>query len=226
MCGRGLTFDIHSFRSTNSNAQDFIPYLRSYLFRDESRSSIANQVRGRRDEWLATLLKEVKESIAAEGNKNCVASGLLTDTQENLTKSEYLTGSGGFKLLMTALPDDVRTILGGLMSGGFETILATAIAGIAYLASPAGQAAQAKAYLELIDASGDAEAAFKETVEAEKSPYLAAFVRETLRYYPPLHILPPRQTYQEFEWEGAKIPKGVMILANAQAINHGTSNSV
>lgn len=128
-------------------------------------------------------------------------------------------------MLTAAVLDDVRTILGGLMSGGFETILTTAIAGIAYLASPAGRAAQAKAYLELIDASGDAQAAFRETVEAEKSPYLAAFVRETLRYYPPLHILPPRQTYQEFEWEGAKIPKGIMILANAQAINHGTGNS-
>lgn len=215
-----------SFRSTNSNAQDYIPYLRSYFFRDEARSSVANQVRGRRDEWLATLLEEVKESIAAEGNKNCVASGLLTDTQENLTKGKYLAAITILQMLMTARLDDVRTILGGLMSGGFETILATAIAGIAYLASPAGQAAQKKAYLELIDASGDVEAAFKEIVKAEKSPYLAAFVRETLRYYPPLHILPPRQTYQEFEWEGATIPKGIMILANAQAINHGTSNPV
>lgn len=107
------------------------------------------------------------------------------------------------------------------MSGGFETILATAIAGIAYLASPAGQAAQEKAYLEMIDASGDIETAYQEAVEEEKSPYVVAFVRETLRHYPPLHILPPRQTYQGFEWEGASIPKGIMILVNAQAVNHG-----
>lgn len=110
------------------------------------------------------------------------------------------------------------------MSGGFETILATAIAGIAYLASPEGQAAQEKAYLELIDSSGDVETAYREAVEAEKSPYVVAFVRETLRHYPPLHILPPRQTYQGFEWEGASIPKGVMILVNAQAVNHGTKS--
>lgn len=108
------------------------------------------------------------------------------------------------------------------MSGGFETILTTAIAGIAYLASPAGQAAQEKAYLEMTDASGDIETAYQEAVEEEKSPYVVAFVRETLRHYPPLHILPPRQTYQGFEWEGASIPKGIMILMNAQAINHGT----
>lgn len=112
------------------------------------------------------------------------------------------------------------------MSGGFETILTTAIAGIAYLSSPAGQAAQEKAYLEMIDASGDIETAYQEAVEEEKSPYVVAFVRETLRHYPPLHILPPRQTYQGFEWEGASIPKGIMILMNAQAINHGTISFV
>lgn len=83
-----LTWHTYSFRSTNSNAQDYIPYLRSCFFRDETRSTIANQVRGRRDKWLATLLEETKESIATEGRKNCVATGLLTDTQESLTKGK------------------------------------------------------------------------------------------------------------------------------------------
>lgn len=110
------------------------------------------------------------------------------------------------------------------MSGGFETILTTAIAGIAYLAGPEGQAIQEKAYLEMLGPSGDIEAAFQQAVEMENSSYVAAFVRETLRYYPPLHILPPRQTYQDFEWNGARVPKGVMVLVNAQATNHGMSN--
>lgn len=128
-----------------------------------------------------------------------------------------------FPMLTTNDVDDVCTILGGLMSGGFETVLATAIAGIAYLASPEGQNTQATAYKDIIDGYGSVEAAFQQAVTDEKSPYVVAFVRETLRYYPPLHILPPRQTYRDFEWNGVKIPKGVMVLANAQAINHGTS---
>lgn len=221
---RALTKHIHSFRSTNANAQDYIPYLRSHLFRDKDRSTIANQVRGRRDKWLATLLEEVKENIAADNVRSCVASGLLTDTQEGLTKSMDSTANHGCWILTIAPPDDVRTILGGLMSGGFETILATAIAGIAYLASPEGQAIQEKAYSEMISTSGDVEAAFQQAVEAENSPYVAAFVRETLRHYPPLHILPPRQTYQEFAWNNATVPKGVMVLVNTQAVNHGTSH--
>ena len=224
---RALTKRDHSFRSTNANAQDYVPHLRSYFFRDGARSTMANQVRGRRDKWLAKLLEEVKENIATEDRRNCVASGLLTDTQESLTKSEYRNASYRLGiLLMTAHPDDVRTILGGLMSGGFETMLATAIAGIAYLASPEGQVIQEKAYLEMISVAGDVEVAFQQAVEEEKFPYMAAFVRETLRHYPPLHILPPRQTYQEFEWNGASIPKGVMVLVNAQAINHGTIGHV
>ncbi|KUI72000.1 Phenylacetate 2-hydroxylase [Cytospora mali] len=193
---------ISSFRSTNSNAQDYIPYLRFGFFQDENRAALATEVRSRRDQWLAALLEEVKESIAAEKAKSCVASGLLTDEQEKLTKH------------------DVRTILGGLMSGGFETVLATAIAGIAYLASPAGQDIQAAAYQDIIDGYGSAETAFQQAVADEKSPYVAAFVREALRYYPPLHILPPRQTYKDFEWNGVKIPKGVMVLTNAQSANH------
>lgn len=166
----------------------------------------------------------MKENIAADGSSSCVASGLLTDTQEGLTKCVYSSANSWFLILTTSPPDDVRTILGGLMSGGFETMLATAIAGIAYLASPEGQSVQEKAYSEMIDTSGDVEAAFQQAVEAENSPYVEALVRETLRHYPPLHILPPRQTYQEFEWNNATVPKGVMVLVNAQAVNHGMSH--
>lgn len=52
---------------------------------------MAGEVRGRRDKWLAALLEEVKESIAAEKVKHCVASGLLTDKSENLSRRELLT---------------------------------------------------------------------------------------------------------------------------------------
>lgn len=77
-----------SFRSTNSNAQDYIPYLRFGFLQDKNRAAMATEVRCRRDKWLTALLQEVKESIAAEKVKSCVASGLLTDTQENLTRRE------------------------------------------------------------------------------------------------------------------------------------------
>lgn len=108
------------------------------------------------------------------------------------------------------------------MSGGFETVFTTAIAAIAYLSSPQGQLVQEKAYQDILANYGSVEAAFDQSITDEKSPYVAALVRETLRFYPPLHILPFRQTYQDFEYNGARIPKGVMILVNVQAVNHGT----
>lgn len=115
---------------------------------------------------------------------------------------------------------DVKTILGGLMSGGFETVFSTAIAGIAFLATPAGQVLQEKAYREIVEAYGSAEEAFAQAVSEEKCAYMTAFVRETLRHYPPLHLLPPRQTMDAFDWGEARVPKGVMVLVNSQAANH------
>jgi phenylacetate 2-hydroxylase len=162
----------------------------------------AKEVRARRDKWLAALLQEARDNIAAGKATNCVAAGLLTDTEEKLTKQ------------------DIRTILGGLMSGGFETVFSTAIAGIAYLAGPGGQGFQEKAYRDIVESCGGAEEAFSRCMLEEKSAYMVAFVRETLRFYPPLHLLPTRQTYQDFEWKGVKIPKGVMVLVNCQATSH------
>lgn len=107
------------------------------------------------------------------------------------------------------------------MSGGFETVFTTAIAGIAYLASPEGQATQDKAFRDILAHYGSVEAAFAQAVTDEKAPYVAALVRETLRFYPPLHILPFRQTYQDFDHHGARVPKGVMVLVNVQAVNRG-----
>lgn len=79
---------ISTFRSTNSNAQDYIPYLR--YFNDGKRTAIATEVRARRDKWLATLLDEARENVKLGSGKPCVAQGLLTDNEEKLTKRKEL----------------------------------------------------------------------------------------------------------------------------------------
>jgi phenylacetate 2-hydroxylase len=107
------------------------------------------------------------------------------------------------------------------MSGGFETVFATAIIGIGLLASAEGQSIQQRGYDDIMSVYGSVEDAFQQSISEEKSTYVTAFAREVLRFYPPLHLLPARQTYQEFEYNGATIPKGVLVYMNAQAINHG-----
>lgn len=90
--------NVISFRSTNSNAQDFIPHLR-YMPTSSSRSrtATAKKVRARRDTWLAAALNEVRESTPVDavetgrkaGPEKSVARMLLEDNQEGLTKRKF-----------------------------------------------------------------------------------------------------------------------------------------
>ncbi|RSM09121.1 hypothetical protein CEP52_004298 [Fusarium oligoseptatum] len=192
---------IASFRSTNSNPQDFIPHLR-YVGKNP-RMATATEVRQRRDTWLAAMLKAVTTNLNRKrpGDKKCVAEMLLEDNQEGLTEM------------------DIKTILGGLMSGGFETVYSTLIITIGILSTEAGQLIQEKAYQDIMNAYDSPQMAFDQCLLEEKSPYVLALVKEALRFYPPLKILPARQVYKAFSYEGANIPKGLLVYINTQAVN-------
>ncbi|KAK6214286.1 hypothetical protein LQW54_004512 [Pestalotiopsis sp. IQ-011] len=196
---------VASFRSTNSNPQDFIPHLR-YTGRG-SRTVTATEVRDRRDKWLATMLDEISRRLELNSSspkaigRKCVAGMLLEDNQENLSQL------------------DIKTILGGLMSGGFETVFSTAIIATGVLATVQGQTIQQKAYEDILSVYDSPEDAFERCITDEKSSYVAAMVKETLRCYPPHKILPARQVYQDFEFGGFTVPKGVLIYVNNQAVH-------
>ncbi|EXJ83385.1 hypothetical protein A1O1_07007 [Capronia coronata CBS 617.96] len=195
---------IASFRSTKANPQDFIPHLR--YTGGNGRNKIAKEVRQRRDTWLSTMLENVRGSLPMKlGPKRNVAEMLLTNNHEGLTQL------------------DIKTILGGLMSGGFETVFSTSIITIGMLSTPAGQLMQQKAYDDIMSVYQTPEEAFEQCLSEEKSSYIAALVKEALRFYPPLKLLPARQTYKEFVYNGSVIPKGVLIYVNAQAANRDTS---
>ncbi|KAJ5642861.1 cytochrome P450 [Penicillium longicatenatum] len=190
---------IASFRSTNSNPQDFIPHLRYQL---NERTAAAVEVRQRRDTWLSSMLDNVRNSLPLRnGSKKCVSEMLLTDNQEGLTQL------------------DIKTILSGLMSGGFETIFSTAIITVGFLSTPEGQGIQNKAYSSILDVYNTLEEAIEHCLTEEKCEYVSALVKEALRFYPPLKLLPARQTYKDFTCQGAHIPKGVLVYVNAQAVN-------
>ncbi|VUC36590.1 unnamed protein product [Clonostachys rosea] len=196
---------IASFRSTNSNPQDFIPYLR-YMAKSD-RTATALEVRARRDNWLNSMLDKVKSTLKpSDSDKKPIAEMLLEDNTEGLTQM------------------DIKTILGGLMSGGFETVFSTAIIMVGLLSTREGQTLQEEAYDNLMSAYSSPEEAFRDCTSEEKSPYIAGMVKESLRFYPPLKILPARQTFKEFEYNGAKIPKGVLVYTNTQAVNHDKSS--
>ncbi|OAP57618.1 hypothetical protein AYL99_08356 [Fonsecaea erecta] len=192
---------IASFRSTVANPQDFIPHLR--YIASSMRSQTAVAVRDRRDKWLASMLTTVRERLGLNKAmpRKCVAEMLLTDSAQGLT------------------PFDVRTILGGLISGGFETVFSTAIITIGVLATNVGQKIQERAYQDILNAYANPEEAFELAVDEERCPYISALVKEALRFYPPLKLLPARQMNKQFDYHGVTIPRGVLLYVNAQAAN-------
>ena len=107
------------------------------------------------------------------------------------------------------------------MSGGFETVFSTVIITIGMLSSPAGQSMQQKAYDDITSVYETPEEAFEQCLTKEESPYVVGLVKEALRFFPPLKLLPARQTYKEFVYHGTVIPKGLLVYVNAQAANRG-----
>lgn len=107
------------------------------------------------------------------------------------------------------------------MSGGFETVYSTLIITIGILSTEAGQLIQEKAYQDIMNAYDSPQMAFEQCLLEEKSTYVVALVKEALRFYPPLKILPARQVYKAFSYEGANIPKGLLVYINTQAVNFG-----
>jgi phenylacetate 2-hydroxylase len=179
-----------------------VPFLR-YL-PNSKRSVLAAQVRDERDQWLEELFIGVQEAVKNGTAKPCIVENLLNE-------------SGKTQLTM----GDIQSINVSLVSGGFETVATTGLACLGLLASLEGQAIQDRAYEDLINSHGSVEDVWETSITDEKSPYVVALVREMLRYFAAIQFLPPRQTMKEFTWQGVRIPKGVTVIQNAQAINHG-----
>ncbi|CAK8537863.1 unnamed protein product [Lathyrus sativus] len=63
------------------------------------------------------------------------------------------------------------------------------------------------------------EKGFIEEEDVQKLPYLKAVIKETMRLYPSLPILLPRETMKECEIEGYRIPNKTLVFVNAWAIH-------
>ncbi|KAK8162664.1 phenylacetate 2-hydroxylase [Phyllosticta citrichinensis] len=191
---------VSTFRSTNNNMQDYVPLLRYF---SNSRIKMAKEITKKRDVWLEALLDRVRKAVASGKPVSCIAESLLKEKgSEKLTEAE------------------IRSINVGLVSGGSDTIATTGLGGLGFLASKEGQAIQQKAYDEIMKVYATAEEAWENCVLEENVEYVVALVREMLRYYCAIQMLPPRKTCKPFEWQGAQVPAGCTVYMNAQAINH------
>ena len=118
---------------------------------------------------------------------------------------------------------EVSSICLSLVSGGFETIPGTLVSCIGSLCTQEGIKYQDRAYEEINKLYPGGAAAWTDDFEKEDVPYLNAIVKEAGRYYTVSNMSLPRKTMNDVRWGDAIIPKGTMVLINAQAGNHGTS---
>ena len=195
---------ISLLRSASENYQDYVPILRYLPNNEKNRRS--KELRERRDKYLNELLDKVREMIKNGTEKTCISAAILKDEETRLTGVE------------------VSSICLSLVSGGFETIPGTLVSCIGSLSTPEGQIYQERAYAEIRKMYPD-DAALKQAwatdFEKETVPYLSAIVKEAGRYYTVSNMSLPRKTMSEVRWGDAVIPKGTMVLINAQAGNHG-----
>ena len=139
-------------------------------------------------------------------DKPCVSATILKDEETKLTGVE------------------VSSICLSLVSGGFETIPGTLTSCIGSLSTPQGRLFQERAFEDIKRHYPNMEDAWSRSLEVEEVPYVNAIVKEAGRYYTVSAMSLPRKAHQDIEWDGAVIPKGTMVLINAQAANHSTEH--
>jgi phenylacetate 2-hydroxylase len=182
----------------------FFSVLR-YLPNNE-KTQRGKSLRARRDKYLNELLDRVRDMIEKGTDKPCVSAAILKDEETKLSGVE------------------VSSICLSLVSGGFETIPGTLTSCIGSLATKEGQVFQERAFEDIKRHYPTVEDAWLRSLEIEDIPYLNAIVKEAARYYTVSAMSLPRKAYQDIKWDNTIIPKGTMILINAQAANHSTAH--
>ncbi|RMY75964.1 hypothetical protein D0863_02251, partial [Hortaea werneckii] len=155
--------------------------------------------------------KTQRSNISSGGRSNMaltshVSAAILKNEETKLTEVE------------------VSSICLSLVSGGFEAIPGTLTSCIGSLSTPEGQRFQERAYQDIKRHYPNIEDAWTESLQAESVPYVNAIVKEAGRYYTVSSMSLPRRAYEDIVFDGSRIPKGTMILINAQATNHSTEH--
>ncbi|KAF2100274.1 putative cytochrome P450 phenylacetate hydroxylase [Rhizodiscina lignyota] len=184
-------------RMTTQNFQDYVPLLRLNPFSGDSKQ--AANWRRRRDVYLNMLDNDLRERMEKGIHTPCIQSNCILDPEAKLSRQ------------------DLTTISISLIQGGVETVAGTVSWGIALLANRPD--IQAKALQEIRQFYAESSDILCDAHDQEKCTYVAAFVRECLRYFTVLRLALPRSTVQEVNFRGKPIPAGSTIFLNAWACN-------
>ncbi|KAJ5741997.1 hypothetical protein N7533_011406 [Penicillium manginii] len=188
--------EISRFRSTTGNMQDYIPLLRLNPF--SSNSKKAAEMRLRRDKYLGDLNRGLDERMEKGTHVPCIQANVILDKEAKLNAEE------------------LTSISLTMLSGGLDTVTTLVAWSIGLISSrPDVQDKAAKAIEEFYGAGQP----MCDADDDQKCAYVAALVRECLRYFCVLRLALPRTSIRDITYEGIVIPKGTVFFLNAWACN-------
>lgn len=190
--------EISRFRSTTGNLQDYIPLLRLNPFNFHSNK--AREMRDRRDKYLTALNRGLDERMADASYDPCIQANVIMDEETKLNKAELMSIS------LT------------MLAGGLDTVTTQVTWLVAFLAHH--PEIQEKAITE-IRKFYDEKYPLCDADDDEQCAYVAAIVRESLRYFTVLRLALPRASIKDVVYDGVVIPKGSILFVNAWACNMG-----
>ncbi|KAL2867565.1 cytochrome P450 [Aspergillus lucknowensis] len=189
--------EILRFRSMTDNLQDYIPLFRMWPM--NSYYGKAVELRKRRDAYVLRLNQEIEAKLDAGTHQGCLYA-------KNRASAHPLPVK------------ELSTVLLTFLSGGLATASSTIHWSLFLLATrPDIQEAAYKAVRKVYPT--DQQLFDSCLVDTEEVPYIAALVRESLRYYTPSRLALPRLTVQPVQYDGKVIPEGTTVILNTFACN-------
>ncbi|KAL5363048.1 cytochrome P450 [Aspergillus floccosus] len=188
--------EISKFRSTTGNLQDYVPLLRLNPF--SSNSQKAKEMRNRRDKYLNGLNRDLDDRMEKGIHKPCIQANVIMDKEAKLNAEE------------------LTSISLTMLSGGLDTVTTLVAWSIGMLAKRPD--IQEKAFKAIGELYGKDEP-MCDAHDDQKCAYVAALVRECLRFFTVLRLALPRTSIRDITYNGTVIPKGTVFFLNAWACN-------
>lgn len=189
--------NVSRIRAATGSLQDFIPILR--LNPINTKSTHAKETNQRRLRYLNRFNSELEQRVKNGDVKPCIQGNILRDPDSKFTDIELMS------------------ISMSMVSGGLDTMVNTVAWSVGILTRRPD--VQETAYKAIREVHGDEGWA---GIEKENAvPYVAALVKECLRYFSVLRLSLPRNTWRDIEYQGIRIPKGTTVWLNAWGCNRG-----
>lgn len=192
--------EISKFRSTTGNLQDYVPLLRLNPFNTNSKK--AAEMRRRRDKYLHALNRDLDHRMEKGIHKPCIQANIILDKEAKLN------------------PEELTSISLTMLSGGLDTVTTLVAWSIGLLSQRPD--IQDKAAQNIQEMYGVDEPMCSAD-DDHKCAYVAALIKECLRYFTVLRLALPRTSIREITYNGTVLPKGTVFFLNAWACNMGES---